>query len=84
MLRPTQPGVAPVVARCCLASYRGCRWARRGSRRAARVSSEPLGGQQQVIRVELLEQARREFAEKIRAMSALRSTRLVDALGTIG
>jgi protein-L-isoaspartate(D-aspartate) O-methyltransferase len=36
-----------------------------------------------VIRVELLEQARREFAEKIRAMSALRSTRLVDALGSI-
>lgn len=33
--------------------------------------------------MELLERARREFAEKIRAMSALRSTRLVDALGSV-
>jgi protein-L-isoaspartate(D-aspartate) O-methyltransferase len=33
--------------------------------------------------VQLLERARREFAEKIRAMSALRSTRLVDALASV-
>ena len=33
--------------------------------------------------MEPLERARREFAEKIRAMSALRSTRLVDALGSV-
>jgi protein-L-isoaspartate(D-aspartate) O-methyltransferase len=33
--------------------------------------------------VELLERARREYAEKVRAISALRSTRLVDALGSV-
>jgi protein-L-isoaspartate(D-aspartate) O-methyltransferase len=33
--------------------------------------------------VESLERARREFAEKIQAMSALRSTHLVDALATV-
>ena len=36
-----------------------------------------------MIRVEPFERARRELAEKIRAMSALRSTRLVDALGSV-
>ena len=36
-----------------------------------------------MIRVERLERARREFAETIRAMSALRSTRLVDALARV-
>ena len=33
--------------------------------------------------MEFLERARREFAEKIRAKSALRSTRLVDALASV-
>ena len=33
--------------------------------------------------MERLERVRREFAEKIRAMSALRSTGLVDALGSV-
>lgn len=33
--------------------------------------------------MERLERVRREFAEKIRAMSALRSTRLVDAFGSV-
>ncbi len=33
--------------------------------------------------MELLERARHEYAERIRALSALRSTRLVDALGSV-
>ena len=36
-----------------------------------------------VLRMERLERLRREFAEKIRAMSALRSAGLVDALGRV-
>lgn len=33
--------------------------------------------------MERLERVRREFAEKIRALAALRSTRLVDALASV-
>jgi len=45
--------------------------------------NEEVFGQRQVVRVEFLERARRDYAEKIRVLSGLRSTRLVDALASV-